>query len=1178
MKKKSDYDFLPCLSRWKKTLLIMKLTILLIFLSVFSVNASVYSQQTLISLKMENATVSELLKEIQKQTEFQFFFNDELVNSQERVNIDMANKTVEDILDEAFSNTNITYQIVDKTIFISEAEKNEMKIAEAIEIKGKVTDVNGNPLPGTTILEKGTLNGVTTDANGNYTLTVSGTKSVIIISYLGFASQEVIIGNQTIINIVLKESSESLKEVVITGYQIKDKRETSSSVVTINTEKLPSIGSSSIETMLQGHAEGLSVINTSAAPGAAPRVRVRGTATISGNAEPVWVIDGVMLENSVPVTPAELNDPEFMESFNSAIGGISANDIETITILKDASATAIYGTRAANGVIVVTTKRGKKGKPRVNFNHTSKLSMRPSYGDFNLMNSKERAQLTLESIEDNYNYIYGEVGVAYYQDQYYANGMSLEDYQAGIRKVQTMNTDWFKLLFHDAYSITNDLNISGGNEKSDYYFSLSQSSQDGLDRISNYKSYSGMAKINTEIFKGFNMRFTLHGSRRDRKQYMAHINPFHYAYKSSRSLYPYNDDGTLFFYGTYGFNIFNEQQTTDKKSSQSDLKAMVDLSYELTKGITIRSLWSYNASNTTTQEYATERSKYVAEIRKYRYGAGTADQIAESPLPYGGIYNQTDFAQKTYLIRNSISSKFSPIEDMSMDIMAGQEFRTVNYDGLATRNYGYMHDRGKIFYSPELSEEAGHIYRNTATRTTYNRSYVSYFGIFSAMYKNKYVINANIRFDGSNLFGSNPDYRYLPLWSVAAKWHMERESFLESVEFITALSLRASYGLRGNIVEEATPQIIAAALPPNKFTGMNEMRIVQAPNPELKWETTKSINIGLDFSLFDRRLSGAIDFYQDLGSDLIAHKEVSAVTGFMTKAVNYANVTNLGVDIGLNAKIFDKNDFSWSTSVTASFLKSEVTKSYIDPQISNLLKSTYTIGQVVEGKTINSMYSYRFARLNNEGIPLFYDKDGNEMKGDDENFAVKVLDNIDALKYEGSREPNTTIGFGNTFKYRHLSLSFMFVAGLDFVIRLPKAAFNNVPAGELNASRDVMNRWRKPGDEAIYTIPIMNGDTYFSSEIGPSYGTQMYNLSNMQVISGDYLRLRNVLLQYKLPKSITDKWGIEGATIKFQAENLFVIANKRLNGMDPETANYSSSSYGSLPLPKTFTLGLNFNF
>ena len=198
-------------------------------------------------------------------------------------------------------------------------------------------------------------------------------------------------------------------------------------------------------------------------------------------------------------------------------------------------------------------------------------------------------------------------------------------------------------------------------------------------------------------------------------------------------------------------------------------------------------------------------------------------------------------------------------------------------------------------------------------------------------------------------------------------------------------------------------------------------------------------------------------------------------------------------------------------------------------------------------------------------------------RGRDENFAVKILDNMNALKYEGSREPNTTIGFSNTFKYKAFSLSFLFVAGLDYVIRLPEVAFKEFPSGEYNAPKELANRWRKPGDELFATIPIINGGTYFGSDY-LDYGSQMYNLSDMRVVTGDYLRLRNLLLQYRLPKSVTDKLGIEGATIKFQAENLFVIANKRLNGMDPETANYSSSAYGSLPLPKTFTLGLNFNF
>ena len=1102
-----------------------------------------------------------------------------------QVTLSTRKMSVQDLLEEVLKG-NYSYEFVGKTIIIRPVKQSDKKIV----IQGTVKDQQGGSLPGVTVLVKGSTIGVSTDGNGKFRLEVASADSLVLVfSFVGMETKEVAYWGETELNVVMKEKDAKLDEVVVTGYQQIEKRQLTSAVSSVKTEDLNMIGATSIEQMLQGQLAGLSVINISAAPGAAPKIRVRGTATITGNADPLWVLDGVMLENSVPISVAELNSPDVMNMFNSAIGGINPSDIESITVLKDASATAIYGTRAANGVIVVTTKKGKRdGGFNISYQHTSSVSLRPSYDDFDLLNSQERVELTQQCYDDGLRVI-GVVGMENLMQQYGLGNLSLEEYKQKVRELETRNTDWFKILFRNAYTQTHNLSISGGTEKMDYYVSMSYNGEQGADKISEYKNYGGLAKMNAELFKGVRLGTTLQVGRRDRESYHTSIDPFMYAVRTSRTIPLYDENGDYFFYkksvgGYYLFNILFEQENTKRESTQTDLKGIVNLTVNLYKGLKYNGLFSYSSSHSASIDYAKEQSAYVANLRGYDFGNPTEEELAETPLPFGGVYNETDYEQRTSLIRNGLEYKGHIGDDLSIDGMLGQEFRTTKYRGLTTQNYGYMHDRGNIFYEPSLGESTGHLFRNMVIRNVPERSYISYYGVLSAMYKDRYVINGNIRFDGSNLFGSNPKYRYLPLWSVSAKWIVSNENFLAGVSMLNDLAIRASYGLRGNIVEDSSPQIIASALPPNKFNDLLEMKIDQAPNPDLKWETTSSLNVGLELSMLNNRLSVDVDYYRDASRDLIASKDVSAVTGFLNKYVNYANVKNQGVDIAVSGYIIRSKQVSWMSSLNLGYVKNKVTKSNITPQAQNLVKSVYTPGEVYLGKPVNGMFSYRFAELDADGMPLFYDQDNNKLNAGDTELPTAVFSNIENLKYEGTRDPILTGGFNNVIKYKEFTLSFLFSFGLKNVIRLPEYAYNSSPSDDQNANRRIMERWRKPGDEATKVIPCLSGGSgYFTTADGTYYTTGLFNQSQVTVVPGDYLRLRNVMLEYRLPRQLVQKiviggCSLGGISLKLQAQNLFVLADRRLKGYDPETINYTTTAYGSQPLPTSFTLGLNVNF
>ena len=1175
----------------------MKLFMILMCCFTFSLSANSFAQQEKVNLDLRDVSIKTLFSEIQRQTKLHFIFSSEQANRLDKLTVKATDETVKSVLDRIFEGTGFSYTFRDDIIMVRfEGEQAAQQVKKEMEIRGVVKDKNGDPLPGVTVLVGGTTLGTATDGKGEFLLKVPEQESVALhFSFVGMKTRELVFKKgQQPLTVVMEEDSESIEEIVVTGYQQIEKRNLTSSVVTVKTSELQTIGASSIEQMLQGVVPGLSVVNTSASPGAAPKIRIRGTATIAGNADPLWVLDGVILENSVPVTAADLNSPDVMNMFNSVIGGINPNDIESITVLKDASATAIYGTRAANGVIVVTTKKGKANSFNISYQHTSSISIRPHYDDFDLLNSKERVALAWENYEDVLSlwggtYADGISGLEGLLNSYALGQISKDQLNTMVNKLEEVNTDWFKILFRNAYTQTHNLSVSGGTEKTNYYISLNYNGEEGVDKASEYKNYGGMVKLNTQLFQGVNMGAIVQVDRRDREMYHSSLDLFNYAVRSSRAIPLREDNGDLHYYiGSVSgraskINVLNELANSGNESTQTDAKGIVNLTVNLYKGLKYEGLFSYASSHSTARDYATEKTAYVATIRGYGYGEGSEDNVKKSPLPYGGVYNETTYEQRSSLIRNGLTYKGSLMDDLSIDVLLGQEFRNTNYKGLTSNIYGYFHDRGNTFYEPALGESTGHLKRNKTTRNLVDRSNISYYGVISAMYDNRYVLNANIRFDGSNLFGSNPKYRYLPLWSVSGRWIISNESFLSDNTLISNLALRASYGLRGNIVEDSSPSIIAAALPPNAVTGLFEMEIQQAPNPDLKWETTASFNAGLEIALFDNRLSLDIDYYLDKSKDLIAYKGVSSVSGFSGKYVNYANVTNQGLDVALSGTILKSKDWNWTAAFNMGYVKNEVTKSKSTAQTKYLVQSVYTPGEVYEGKPVNGMFSYRFAKLDGKGMPMFYDKDGNVL-GVDSDEIVNFPYDIENLKYEGTRDPMLSGGLNTRVAYKNVSLSMLFAFGLKNVVRLPSRAYVSAPNSDENANSSIKDRWRPGQDNTGKTIPALSsGDGLIMTADDNFYATDWYNLSDATVVPGDYLRFRNLMIEYRLPlrwvnKVVIGDKKLSSVTLKFQAQNLFVLADKRLKGYDPETINYTTNAYGSLPLARTFTLGLNVNF
>ena len=476
--------------------------------------------------------MEDIFTAINRQLKYDIFYSDDELDVARKIKLTDSKMEVSKLLKEVLQD-DYSYEFLNKTIVIRPVKQQQNP---KIVIQGTVKDTKGIPLPGVSVVIQGSTVGVSADNAGKFRMEVADLPDLVLVfSFVGMETREIPYRGEKELSVVLSETQEELGEVIVTGYQRVDKRESTSAVSVIKTDDLKTIGATSIEQMLQGQLPGLSVVNTSAGPGATPKIRVRGTATIAGNADPLWVLDGVILENSVPLTVSDLNSPDVMTMFNSAIGGISPNDIESITVLKDASATAIYGTRAANGVIVVTTKKGKRNESHINFQHTSTVTLRPTYNDFDLLNSKERILLSQQIVDEGLGYK-GQVGLEYLLSQYNAGNITLEKMETEARKMEERNTDWFDILYRNAYSQTYNLSVSGGSNKADYYISFSYNDEKGSDKVSDYKEFGGFAKVNAELFNGVKLGTTLQVGRRDRNSYWETADPFKYAVRTTRTI------------------------------------------------------------------------------------------------------------------------------------------------------------------------------------------------------------------------------------------------------------------------------------------------------------------------------------------------------------------------------------------------------------------------------------------------------------------------------------------------------------------------------------------------------------------------------------------------------------------------------------------------------------------
>lgn len=1084
------------------------------------------------------------------------------------------------------------------------------------KVNGIVVDEIGEPVIGASVFVKGTKTGAVTDVDGKFSINTSP-GSTLVITYVGYEKVET--KAESGMKVTMSPSSHALGEVVVTGMQKMDKRLFTGATAKIDAEKAKLDGVADVSRALEGRIAGVSVQNVSGTFGTAPKIRVRGATSIYGSSKPLWVIDGVIQEDAVDVSADDLSSGDAVTLISNAIAGLSADDIESFQVLKDGSATSIYGARAMAGVVVITTKRGKAGRSTVNYTGEFTYRMKPSYDQYNISNSQEQMGIYKEMEEKGWlefstlansssSGIYGRMYnlIAQY-DQ--TNGQfGLPNTEAAmaqyLQQAEFRNTDWFDLLFNNNIVQNHSVSISTGSEKANLYASVSAMNDPGWTKDSKVERYTANMNATFNLSKNLSVSILTNGSYRDQQAPGTlsqstdvvtgavsrdfDINPFSYAMNTSRALDP-NDTYTRNY---APFNIFHELDNNYIDLSISDLKFQGEISWKPITGLEFHLLGAYRTQK-TSQEHSVLNESNQAEA----YRAGVDDpnimynnrflyQDPDNPnslpisvMPTGGIYIRNDYMVKQLDFRGTVQYNKIWNDTHIMNLFGGMEVNKTDRDQSMHSDYGVDFDNGRIVnITPEFYKQAreqGTILTSFAKTWTRN---IAYFLSGSYSYKGRYTVNLTGRYEGTNKLGRSRSARWLPTWNVSGAWNAHEETFFKkwmerTNGALSHLTLRASYSLTA----DRGPSWVTNALP--VFIAENVWRpqgdqietgiyLSDLANTELTYEKKHELNLGFDAGFLNNRINLNFDIYWRNNYDLIGIIQTQGVGGTIQKYANVATMKSNGVEATLSTRNIQTKDFNWTTDLTFSYAKNKITDLDSRSNVISLVSgqsSSASSGRFREGYPVSALFSIPFVGLNDEGLPQFINENG-EITTSDINF--QEYENIDYLKYEGPTEPTITGGFNNTLSYKNWRLNVFITYSFGNKVRLDPvfaAGYSDMTA----MPKEFKNRWVQSGDEYITDIPTIASVRQYQNDSQLSYAYNAYNYSTARVADGGFIRLKDVSLTYNLPMNFVKRIGLGSASLKLDATNLFLLyADDKLNGQDPEFVNAGGVA---TPLSRQFT-------
>lgn len=1119
----------------------------LIFAGNSEAQKSVYDVQIVIEL--DNASIEGVLKEIEILTDFEFLYRKKLIKSSKKINFKKTQTSLGDILRYISKESHLQFKRVNETILVREKKRNgKALIEEGIEradqvdkeISGKVTDENGNGLPGVSVLIKGTGLGTVTDIDGNYKMTVPDDASILIFSYVGYITEEVNISGRSTIDLMLVPDIELLTEVVVIGYGTQERKDLTGSVATVNSEDIEDIPVASIDQKLAGQVAGVQVSTVTGTPGGAAKITIRGVGSIGANSDPLVVIDGFPVGNTFDQTSNPLNL-------------LNPDDIESISVLKDASATAIYGSRGANGVLIIKTKQGNSGKLQIDLNTYTGFQQVPQEGRWDMLNARQFAQFQKEIREDAAIAAGGTSEDADIPEMYQNPGQYGE------------GTDWFNTVLQTAVQQNLNLTVRGGSENLRGIFSLGYFNQEGVVRYTGFERYTLRTNLKADLGARVRLGLSLaptfsnqvtNDLERDFLDIVAKsqwFNPIIPVTGENGERTPHIGGPGLFS----APNPLNELEFagTDIYEFRGLASAFAEL--DITNNFTAKYSFTVDYNNG-------RRSRFYPSF------LGTTNNPPPNVPSY--FINRGNFLNWQSEVLLDYRTEIN--KDHSLHFTAGFSAQKERLQVVEVNATDFPDD------DVQTLNAAGRVTRNDEGIQEW--ALVSYFARVNYDYKNRYLLSATVRSDGSSRFGSENRYGTFP--SIGVGWRISEEGFMSN-SFFDDMKLRASYGLSGNF-NIGNYSYIATMGTSNYVFGdriANGRRLTALGNPNLTWEESRQLDIGLDIGVFDNRLNLTIDYYRRNTENMLIDVPIPFSSGFGAATVNGGEILNQGIEIAINSKNVAKENFNWTTNFNIAFNRNKVLA--LEGGSDFILSGRSGEGNPTHitrvGRPIGEFYGYII-----EGVYMDQeDFDSSPKHSSSVVGSIKykdvsgdgVIEAVNDFDVIGSPYPDFIFGLTNTVTYKDFDLNVVIDGQYGGELLIGAKQFLDNIDGIFNVTTDVLNRWRSPENPGDGMTPTTNGARVIYRDVNSSW-----------VENSSFLRFRHVTLGYTLPRKALDKIGfVKRTRIYASTNNILTITN--YSGGNPQATSRFNRGGGSLslspgldftsyPLAKTYILGVNFSF
>ncbi len=1105
----------------KKIFRIMRIIVLLLVLGVANMFAeSSYAQKTKVSLNLTNSSVGDVLEEIESQSEFYFLYNSKLINIDRRVDVSAQEEAIYKILDDLFEGTNTGYEVYDNKIILAPSDLNQ----QLINVTGNVKDETGEVIPGVSIVVKGTTTGTITDIDGNYSLSNVPVGSTLTFTFIGMKTQEVIVESKTIINVTLSQENIGLDEVIAVGYGKLSKRNVTGAVQSLETEELDDIPTAQLTQKVQGKLAGVQINQTTGIPGQGMSIRVRGQASISAGNDPLYVVDGF------PIT--------------GDIANINPDEIESITVLKDASSTALYGSRAANGVVMITTKQAKQGKAELSVNVYRGVQIIPEETKPEMMNAREFAQFKKEIYEENG----WDVPEMFQNPEEYGKG-----------------TDWYDVVTRNAVIENYSISYSTSTDKFKSSVVGGFFNQEGVLLNSDYKRYSlrvnSEYKFNEKMKVGVNVANTITTNNTPQSDGTWYDSPsiIQGALLTS-PLAPYkNADGTLPIdagnwvsgYGTAaGPNWYRQVQEVENKGKNIGLMSTAFFEYQPVKGLTFKTSGGIDLGNSTTDYWHPSTAGGI-------FDPPTESDASRIYATHGSTFGYS------WLWENTLTYKKSLEGGHNFEILAGTSAQSAYGEKSSFTAKGYANNDVKSFNAATTITESSDTSEGSLIEEW---SLMSVLGRVNYDFNGKYILSAAFRRDGSSRFGSDNRWGTFPSASVG--WVVTEENFMKNFDKMSFMKLRASYGVTGNNNIGNYTQYANMTETNNPVNGnlVNGKSMEGLNNTELGWETTTEIDLGADLGFFNDRIYLSYDYYHRTTDDLLYSVDIPISSGFYNYITNIGKLEFWGHEFALTTKNMVGN-FNWTTNFNIAFSRNKAV------ELGTANASIYGDASITEvGKPIGQLYGLKWegVYMNQEDYDNSPHHDGAEVgtvKFADIDGDGKVTNDSKDKTVIGSVSPDFTLGFTNSFAYKNFDLSIVCSGAFGHDIINYQERFTTNLDGAFNVYKAVDKRWRSEDNP---------GNGRYGKVISGTTGYERDWMSSKFVYDGSYFTIKNITLGYKFPLNarVVKSFRVYGSI-----QQAYVFTNYPGNNPEVSSAGGVNSGvdYTTYPVPRTFTVGLNIN-